>query len=125
MEKYEVSAANILVADIVIFDCINDRNELKHRKLTDDERFRKVLEMNGRYFDLKTGEEYYDCTIFDDGTIYGPIFVNTGYVAKTWRTRNVSERDILRAALLWNTQLKLDELVSKRKVLLMPRERLL
>ncbi len=125
MEKYEVSAANILVADLIIFDYIDDDDVLHHRKMNDNERFRKVLSVNNRYFDLETGEEYYDCDIEDDGRVYGPVFVNTGYVTKTWRTRKVSEKDVLRAALLLNSQLKLDELVSRRKVLLMPRERLL
>lgn len=124
MEKYTISAANILIADIAVFERIGDNDEFKSIRLTDDERFRKILSINGRYFDLKTGEEYYYCEIAD-GYIYGPIFANTKYITRTWRSRNISERDVLRGALLLNTQLKLDELVSRRKVLLMPRDQIL
>ncbi len=125
MEKYEVSATNILIADLIIFEGINEKGQITSRRMTDEERFRKVFTIKGRFFDLETGEEYYDCSISDDGMVYGPVFANTTYVARTWRTKSVSESDLIRAALLLNDQLKLDELISKRKILLLPREEIL
>lgn len=125
LEKYELSSANIMIADLICFTGYNDKDQLVSAKMRSSERFRKVYFIEGRYFDLETNEEYFPCEISDDGLIYGPIFVNTLYVTRTYRPKTITYQDTLRAALLFNSQLKRDELIAKRKVILLPRERLL
>ncbi len=123
--KYLVTRDRILICTIKIFaDYDQETGALREEDLTDQDRVRMVIFMDGEIIDFRTGDvlsHIYE----EDGFVTGEIYANTMYVDELFSADKVlTDGEFLYAQELYQFYLIRKKLIEEDKLRLFRQQRL-
>lgn len=123
--KYLVTRDRILICTIKIFaDYDQETGALREEDLTDQDRVRMVIFMDGEIIDFRTGDvlsHIYE----EDGFVTGEIYANTMYVDELFSADKVlTDEEFLYAQELYQFYLIRKKLIEEDKLRLFRQQRL-
>lgn len=125
MINYIISKKNIFLAEIVIFEDI-ENGFLIRKEIPDIERQRLVLVKDHFMIDFKTGDQILPYETENNQVMNGSIYKNQMYcdTIYTLNPETISDANLLYAASLYENFLRKQELIKQRKLILFPKEKL-
>ena len=115
--NYVITKSNILIGNIEFYYGINILNsKLIGERIGN----RCILFMNHEFYDLETGEQYYQLPIDKKGIIYSYIYSGRKYITKIYKTKHIDDNAILVANELYKQILERkeqeQELIKEKKL---------